>query len=285
MDIIRYHKGKHPEITKVVGFTFPKLKKKKYVVKVDLEFKNFYKLEPIIMSKVKPILFNAFNTNMQTLKLSGSYKTCTGLYESYIRLSQSELKLLVTIPFENGVEAMEQIRSRESLLISWGDYMWKYPIRSQDKSRLNDMSTQRASYLIELSAFKPPQVELDDLNDIQKRIERNRFTGRGWLYYPKVKYANLPVELARHCIGDLVMQVCTAVKHMHTVLQYCHRDLRLENICFNEKYEVVLIDLDRCCRLEDFEAQDMYTTSCVYDEDMAKDCTADEEARMQDWSP
>ena len=50
---------------------------------------------------------------------------------------------------------------------------------------------------------------------------------------------------ARRCLKDYVEGVYSAIQILHNELGYAHLDIRIENICFNKDFNIVLIDLDR----------------------------------------
>ena len=60
-----------------------------------------------------------------------------------------------------------------------------------------------------------------------------------------VKYAPLEVEDAKWCLGDLVIEIDESIAQLHDI-GLSHNDVRLENICFNDSYKSVFIDLERC---------------------------------------
>ena len=61
--------------------------------------------------------------------------------------------------------------------------------------------------------------------------------------YKKVKYGPLTRKDAISCLISLVQTIKQALDELHRA-SLSHNDLRLPNICFNEDYEAVLIDLD-----------------------------------------
>ena len=61
--------------------------------------------------------------------------------------------------------------------------------------------------------------------------------------------------------------IADALTKLHKRLKFSHNDVRLPNICFNESYQPVFIDIDRC-----FDVTQLYpmyggsvsTSSCMY---------------------
>jgi len=70
------------------------------------------------------------------------------------------------------------------------------------------------------------------------------------LQYKKVKYDPLSYTEANKCLLDLFHKVHKAIDNFFTDYGLQHGDLRLPNICFNDHFDVVLIDLDFARRSE-----------------------------------
>ncbi len=61
--------------------------------------------------------------------------------------------------------------------------------------------------------------------------------------YSRVSYGPLKRAEAQSCLQDFVSQVMVALQEFH-MLKLAHYDIRLPNFCFNENFEVVIIDVD-----------------------------------------
>ena len=66
------------------------------------------------------------------------------------------------------------------------------------------------------------------------------------------KYRGIPIDPltrpeAQSCLYDLVPKLVQVIESFHQN-GWAHQDIRLENICFDEDYMPVFIDLDRCKR-------------------------------------
>ena len=70
------------------------------------------------------------------------------------------------------------------------------------------------------------------------------------LQYKKVKYDPLSYTEANKCLLDLLHKVHKAIDNFVTYDGLEHGDLRLPNICFNDHFDVLLIDLDFAKRSE-----------------------------------
>ena len=63
--------------------------------------------------------------------------------------------------------------------------------------------------------------------------------------YPHIKHDPLTRAEAKRCLMALYRGLYNALEEVHSKLGLAHMDVRLPNICFNNLYEPVLIDLDR----------------------------------------
>ena len=63
------------------------------------------------------------------------------------------------------------------------------------------------------------------------------------------------------CLHDFLKGLAQAIQEFHQH-GFAHQDIRLENVCFNEQYEPVLIDLDRS--IEITGSPIFYGKSCMY---------------------
>ena len=66
---------------------------------------------------------------------------------------------------------------------------------------------------------------------------------------------------ARECLHDLVIKVAIAIRDLHSH-GWAHQDIKLDNICFTNEYQSILIDLDRVCCVTASPA--IYHGSCMY---------------------
>lgn len=62
--------------------------------------------------------------------------------------------------------------------------------------------------------------------------------------FSKVHYQPMNVDEASQCMKSFAETVTKAIQQLHGH-GFVHADIRLPNICFNERFEAVLIDLDR----------------------------------------
>ena len=62
--------------------------------------------------------------------------------------------------------------------------------------------------------------------------------------FPMMRHQPLLKDQVVHCMKDFVKSAIEAIKQLHR-FGYVHNDVRLPNMCFNETFQVVLIDFDR----------------------------------------
>lgn len=83
--------------------------------------------------------------------------------------------------------------------------------------------------------------------------------------YEYFKNGPLQVGQAIQCLQGLVKGIKVALDALHAI-DLSHNDVRLPNVCFNDKFEPVLIDLDRACSLYQLHPYFSNPTcvSCMY---------------------
>lgn len=146
-------------------------------------------------------------------------------------------------------EPIEQYPSKEAVLISYNGWMWKFPAREKDRTRLGLLHTK---YTINVTRWKAVTTDTA------------LFCGAGgWFYYPKIAHKPMIPSEAMECVGELMKQLCSALEDMHKE-HFVHLDVSLENICFDHEGKLVLIDMDRCTRIDDVCDGDITESSCMY---------------------
>ena len=69
--------------------------------------------------------------------------------------------------------------------------------------------------------------------------------------FPMMRYQPLLKDEVVHCMKGFVKSAIEAIKQLHR-FGYLHNDIRLPNMCFNETFQVVLIDFNRATVSERF---------------------------------
>ena len=87
------------------------------------------------------------------------------------------------------------------------------------------------------------------------------------IHYDKVPYGPLEEDQACNYLRTLSQKVCAALEELHGI-GYAHGDLRLPNVCFSSVYDAVLIDMDRCTRINENKQSELCVQlgdkSCMY---------------------
>ena len=64
-------------------------------------------------------------------------------------------------------------------------------------------------------------------------------------FYPKVAYCPLTPEVAGQCLEELITKIEVALNELHSY-GFSHNDVRLPNVCLDNDYNAVLINVDSC---------------------------------------
>ena len=227
-DQLRLYRTYDANITSCVGFVFPKKNLEQCVVTVAVTWEKLcfrYTLTPIdeietvrgtieyelrAATKSAPSLSHSLNQELQFL----------------VPLSQEDLRL-----FGDGAKGSTvQLPSRASILVRHGMDYFKSPAMLGEVHQLDLL--QYNSILQALPIIKLQRLWVEDT-----------------IYY---KYRGIPNDPltrseAQSCLYDLVQKLVHVIEFFHQN-GWAHQDIRLQNICFDEEYMPVFIDLDRCKR-------------------------------------
>jgi hypothetical protein len=210
-------------------YAFPKRFEPSTVCKIIIgwnrssKFKFSYEIIPLEISDVIPSL-------NECLRSGQKLPSATSNRNLLIRLLQSEMDKIA--------ENCQQIDSKTSIVFTNQEYVYKV-FQSPSMEFINFIQETRG-----------------DCNFLQIEL----ITWFGYKY-KKIKYDSLSRQEARECIVDFVKGVRKRLKDLHA-LSLAHNDLRLDNVCFNDDYEVVLIDMDGVKDAED--AYHFHFDSCMY---------------------
>ena len=227
-DQLRLYRTYDANITRCVGFAFPKKDLKQCVVIVAVTWEKLcfrYTLTPI----------DEIETVRGTIEyeLRAATKSAPSLSHSLhqelkflVPLSQEDLRL-----FGDGAKGSPvQLPSRASILVRHGMDYFKSPAMLGEVLQLALL--QYNSILQALPIIKLQRLWVEDT-----------------IYY---KYRGIPNDPltrseAQSCLYDLVQKLVQVIEFFHQN-GWAHQDIRLQNICFDEEYMPVFIDLDRCKR-------------------------------------
>lgn len=249
IDTIRYFRAYGmSSVFQWAGFTFPKLHKKAGVVKVTVNFdintfKFMYTLENIAFAKVKEVVSGTYVSNLgnfNRIRLT-DFKN-TPKYDYYMVLTERELEF-----FGNGMkDKVFQLKSRQSVLLKGAQVCYKFPVRTSTSAALLIVSQ---ALLGKASGFA---IELTTHSDLYKCVS-----------YEYVSQNPLVEDEVELCLGDFVCKVAPKIRALHQC-EFGHLDLRIDNICFNDNFEPILIDLDRATSASLFGSKDIYPNSVMY---------------------
>ena len=244
IDQLRFHRMVNPNITNCIGFAFPKLPRSntdlnyQSVVRVKVTWETkmmgfVYDLEPLQVQVVRTALEDALRIN----ESQAPPKYQEDMHEMYVvRLSTRDLEVF-------GDKAI-QVPSNSSILVETKEMYYKMPISPHTRTLYRYLWKQ-SEHAVRLD-FEP---ELQVLVDIIKS--------------PKQPHYPMDRDEARDCLCDLVRRVAIAISDLHR-LGWAHQDIRLDNICFTNEYQPILIDLDRVRRVTVVPVA--YLNTCMYKE-------------------
>ncbi len=246
--VLRYYRLFDKSFNKLVHFAVPSLTSSSCIVKVELTFQNLrmqYDLTCYegIDAGIRAIKEEFNNQIQQIPPISERYSN------NFIELTQPEIRQICKCK-EGGCE---QRNSQNSILTfcQKGDV---YKVLYTKDDMLNIMRSCRKL----IGPSKPKQIIFPSILDDSQYL---MYT------YKKVHYSPLTFEEARVCLRGFVSSLMKAVEELHS-FGLAHYDVRLPNICFNESYEAVLIDLDFCQSV----TEEYSLESCLYWQDPS--CTS-----------
>ena len=223
VDQLRLYRMHDSSITCCVGFAFPKIGVPQCVVKVSVTWENMgfnYTVTPITDSKrVSGIITTELH---DATRLAPSTCLKQDLLQFLVPLSQVDLDL-----FRDGANGSPvQLPSKESILVRHGMDYFKSPAKLYDFSHLQYVASTI-----------PPALPTIKLHIVE--------VGNAVFFkYRGIPYGPLTTKEARSCLYDLVPKLVQVLKSLHDG-GWAHQDIRLDNICFDQQYMPVFIDLDR----------------------------------------
>ena len=226
-DQLRLYRTYDASITCCVGFAFPKKDLKQCVVIVSVTWEKLcfrYTLTPI--EKIESVR-STIERELCAATESAPSPSLNQELRFLVPLSQKDISL-----FGDGANGSPvQLPSSASILVRHGMDYFKAPADPNEYYQLLEMlHIPRA-----LPTIKLHLVMVED-----KRFFKYRGIPNDPLTHPE----------AQSCLYDLVPKLVKVIESFHQN-GWAHQDIRLENICFDEDYMPVFIDLDRCRRSRD----------------------------------
>lgn len=264
MDVIRYYSHYSKNFRCYKGFVLPKLSTQRALFKnmaviVCLEYKQFkfrYSLEAVPINDFKDKLLSVFEFNKSFFE-EILITRCAIVPGLFIKLSEEEMKAVA-----EGAQdcSCKQEVAKEAVVFRVGKKFFKIPLRYEEDKCLE-------SYVSEIAISKQRNKCITNLIVIET------VSGTIPIYsYDAVKYNPLLRHEAQMCLGPLVLDIRKALLQLHDV-GFNHCDLRLQNVCFDEQFNVKLIDMDRCSKVG--REVRLYPRSCMYNDSFANDTSMD----------
>ena len=241
INVIRVFKCVSPENNQFVAFALPKLHTSQVVVKIVLMFRCLffmYKLKVIEMDIVKSEVLQAMRINSGNTVSGRSISSICHFDRFIVKLSDTELQQFQCTSLPPPV----QLKSINGIVVD--------NHRQIFKKLLKHLTASFASFCLTVNSL--------DLSRVIKPIfHKSLFS------YDKIRYNPLKPTEANACLRNFIMEVHSAIQEIHSV-QYAHMDIRLQNICINEQYHAVLIDVDRVTDIDSPALLRNYGLSCMY---------------------
>ena len=109
-------------------------------------------------------------------------------------------------------------------------------------------------------------------NAITVQIQLALISETYFFKYDRVHYDPMTVEEAKKCLQNFFIEVRSVIGQLHDKYKLAHMDIRLDNICFNQQFKPILIDLDRSEGIGTIVGQSDYA-SCMSRKDMSPEKT------------
>ena len=227
VELLRLLKAHGCSAPKLTAFAFPRFGVKTCVVSVSMEyypteFSFDYQLTCLDPYKVKEEMLNAFSENLKVISSLGTFNEEAKSYQVYLtddNLGQGTFGM-----------SPKQMKCSYGLLIESKkdgvSYCYKKPTYKTQTTNLFFVKENQCNN-----------------NQILHMVTYSFLNSSRFFLYKKLHYDPLQDDEAVRCLKDLVEKVKEAVEELNG-LGLQHNDLRLPNICFNEQFTLVLIDLD-----------------------------------------
>lgn len=205
-----------------VGMYFPTFKRGNGVVKLQLEWCDD-QLQFIVtktwipFEQLKEVLFSAVQVEIANIRSLPHMR------------STHKVPLTTSFVHETFGNTACQMESGESIVVmNMPDrVVYKYPLEYRSQSRLNELWAKTMVTDCEFTRFLVPHGKLK----------------RGYFEFKLLK-PPIKVQLALAMLVKYVSGVVLALKEFHE-FGMAHLDVRIENVCFDQDNNIVLVDLDR----------------------------------------
>ena len=250
LDLLRLRRTHSSDTTALTTFAFPNLKVKQCVVKVQLRWENFsFKcyLTPInTVEEIAEHLSRTFNSFPSLLSTHHS----PGQEKFVMHLSAMELGFFG--------EGSSQEPAKNSIIVRNKTWVYKKPFWYEDESRLQNMSSRLEICKAKRSGCTSKHYAIE--------LENTLLSGSQFFRYQNVPHNPMSDTEVKKCLREFYSRVHTALENVHKELKLAHMDIRLNNICFNDRFQPILIDFDRSLPTTMSMIPLTYGKSCMYPE-------------------
>ena len=214
-DELRFERHYDPNITKIVGFAFPKSSSKEFVCKVTVEYRNLTFCVTCRAFELHDpaITFEANQAIKDHLKLATDL--CNKEMKSYTFLpySETDIELLRKSIAAMGQElegSLKQVDSQYSVVFHVNMNYYKYSPDVFEQISVWDFLGQSSDRLV----F--PQIKL--------RVEINEAARFPFFVFPKQMFqlTSLHISQLKSCLFDLSSGIKDALEELHDMYEYAH---------------------------------------------------------------
>ena len=231
-DLLRLRRMYNAGIKTITAFNFPKLPKIKgekipqCVVKLVVTWENFSVYYELTQLKTYDAVRREILEAVRSFAVLNNTQMC--MDRVLMKLSTDDLEKF------NGINP-KQIPSQGALMVSCGDSIFKRPLWKLPVCVL----TRVVSQLTIVALSRPSQKA------ITVQIQPTLISETFFFKYDCVHYDPMTVEEAKKCLQHFFCEVRSVIGQLHDTYKLAHMDIRLDNICFNQQFKPILIDLDR----------------------------------------
>ena len=227
--IVKCHEVKDVCLT---GFSLPNLQKKTVAVKTEVKYDSQLMAfdvssKPIKCENFAHELYSAISRNHKVLQDCQFKKPTQHSKELILCLSEDEMGRFGSNP----VQKYAKYGILFEVTKEGKTYCCKKPKYNDTLSTLTTL------------ALEPALLALHHQNLNFAIKYKYEYIPKVFMY-EKVKFGPLPYKDAVSCLHDLLTKLKAVCESLSSLL-ICHNDVRVPNICFNEKFEIVLIDFDK----------------------------------------
>ena len=222
-DMIRFLRNSDSTFTEFTSFVFPKIGVHQCIIQIRVKWETLkfsYSLKRLLdMKEAVAVVQDVLRNQWSSVPALPRHVDDNHL----ILLSQDDLTWFSTTN-------PQQVPSYHNIVVTDSCYIYKVVKDLPDYCRLLKLHLACV-----LAGRKPTHFVVAKADSAHPTL----------VMYPKVLHNPLQVDSASKCLRTLVHKIKAALDELHET-GFTHNDVRLPNICFDDKLEAVLIDLDRC---------------------------------------